>query len=123
MMSYGPFIHFIFIITLSGVWCQRAEEKIVEIGQSFSFDCKSDDSVYFGRRIGSWSPVQGTDNRYSYLQLNFDSLVRENILRVSTDSAQSEHGGYYACGQSKTMNRVYHLVVAGKTKNLLILFY
>jgi hypothetical protein len=113
-MSYGPFIHFIFILTLSGIWCQRAEEKIVEIGQAFSFDCKSGDSVYFGRRLGDWSSIQENDNKYPYLQLNFNALINENILRISSDSAHSEHSGYYACGQSKSMNRVYHLILAGK---------
>jgi len=117
-MSYELFIHFIFILTLTGSWCQRTEEIIVEIGQPFSFDCKLGDSVYFGRRLGIWSEIQENDDKHPYLKLNFNSLADENILRISSDSAQSQHTAYYACGRSKSMNRIYHLILAGK-ENLL----
>jgi hypothetical protein len=123
-MSYNHFIQFIFIIilTLESVWCQRTEEIIVEIGQPFSFDCKQDDSVYFARRLGEWSQIQEMDNQHPYLQLNFNSLANQNILRASSDSVQSQHTGYYACGQAKSMNRIYHLIVAGKEKFFLMKF-
>ncbi len=118
MTSYLFIINIIFILIVSNAWCQRTEQIIVEYGQIFSFDCKQDESVYFGRRLDQWSDIQENNNKYSYLNLKFNILNEENILRVRSDSAQSEHIGYYACGKSTSKNRIYQLILAGK-KNLI----
>ncbi len=118
MMSYFLFINFIFILIISNSWCERPQQIIVEIGQSFSFDCKQDESIYFGRRLDEWSEIQENDDKYSYLNLKFNYLNQENILRVKSDSAQSQNTGYYGCRHSTwsstSMNRIYQLILAGK---------
>lgn len=125
MLSYFRSITVIFVVIISGSWCQTAEKIVVEIGASFSFDCKSDESVYFGRQLNDWSEIQENDNQYSYLNLKFNYLNADNILRVTSDSAQSYHNGYYACRKSTwttaSMNRIYQVTLAGKL-NLICLF-
>jgi hypothetical protein len=117
-MSYFVFITFIFILIISGSWCQRTEQIIAEIGQSFSFDCKIDESIYFGRRLDEWSEIEDNNDKYSYLNLKFNYLNEENILRITSDSAQLDHIGYYGCRKpiwtTTSMNRIYHLILAGK---------
>jgi len=117
-MSYVVFITFIFILIISGSWCQRTEKIIAEIGQSFSFDCKIDESIYFGRRLDEWSEIEDNNDKYSYLNLKFNYLNEENILRITSDSAQLQHSGYYGCRKpiwtTTSMNRIYHLILAGK---------
>lgn len=122
MMKLNLVILFLLIVDSS---CQRTEQIIVEDGQAFSFDCKSDQSIYFARRLGQWSDIRENVEQYSSFNLNFDSLKTENIIRVSSDSAQSQHVGYYACrkpsGTTSSMARVYQLIIPGKSTKLVFL--
>jgi hypothetical protein len=117
-MSYLLFINFIFILIISGSWCQPTEQIVLEIGEPFSFDCKQDESVYFGRRLDELSEIQENDDKYSYLNLKFNYLTNENILRITSNSAQSQNVGYYGCRkptwETTSMNRIYQLSLAGK---------
>ncbi|CAF4646978.1 unnamed protein product [Rotaria sp. Silwood1] len=109
-------LYFIFILILSGSWCRDIKKIIVPKGESFSFDCQQDESVYFGRKLHDWSEIQNNDNRYSSLNLNLNYINEENILRITSNSADSQNIGYYGCGNEnsgrKIMNRVYQLILA-----------
>lgn len=115
MIKESLLILFLWIVDSS---CQRTEQIVVEYGQPFSFDCKSDQSIYFGRRLGQWSDIRENLEQFSSFNLKFDSLKTENIIRVSSDSAQSQHVGYYACRKpswtTSSMTRVYQLIIPGK---------
>ena len=117
MMKYSLLIFVLWIFESS---CQRAEQVLVEYGQSFSFDCKLDESIYFGRRLGQWSDIRENADQYASLNLKYHLLKNEKILRVIGDSAQSQHVGYYGCRKptwsSSSMTRVYQLIIAGKRK-------
>ncbi len=118
-MNYSTMLYFLFIIIISGIWCEPTEQIVVSIGQAFSLDCKQDESIYFARRLGEWSEIQENDEKYSYLNLNFNYLSKENILRVTSNSAQLENIGYYGCRKptwtTTSMNRIYQLILAGKS--------
>ncbi|CAF0942876.1 unnamed protein product [Adineta steineri] len=107
---------FLFNLIISGLWCQDIERVIVEQGQPFSFDCQLDDLVYFGRKINEWSEIQENNENYLYLNINFNYITKDNILRVKSDSAQSKHIGFYACRKptwiSTSMNSIYQLILA-----------
>ncbi|CAF0751094.1 unnamed protein product [Rotaria sp. Silwood1] len=109
---------YIFVINLviSGLWCQNIERIIVQQGQPFSFDCKHDETVLFGRRLNEWSEIQEDNEYYLYLNLNFHYLTHENILRVTSNSAQSKHAGYYTCQKSTwtstSKNIIYQIILA-----------
>ncbi len=107
---------FIFTLILSGSWCEHTEQIVIIEQQSFSFDCKLDESVYFGLRLGDWSHIKENDERYYTLNLKFNHLTGEKILRVTSDSARSENVGFYGCRKSthKSMRRIYHLIMAGR---------
>ena len=111
-------IGFIFILIISGSWCQHTEQIPVSLKQSISFDCNQDESIYFSRRLGDWSEVQEDNDLNSNLNLKFNFLSKENILRITINSVQPEHVGYYGCRKptwtTTSMNRIYHLVLAGK---------
>jgi len=113
-MLYILFLNFI----ISGLQCQDIERAVVPQGQPFSFDCQHDESVYFGRRLNEWTEIQENDENYLYLNLNFNYLTKENILRVTSDSAEPKHAGFYACRKatwtSTAMNSIYQLILAGK---------
>ena len=115
----------ILLLLIADSSCQRAEQIIVEDGQPFSFDCKSDQSIYFARRFGQWSDIRENAEQYSSFNLKFDSLTNENIIRVSSDSAQTQHVGYYACRKpswtTSSMTRVYQLIIPGKIIKLVFL--
>ncbi|CAF1049256.1 unnamed protein product [Rotaria sordida] len=116
MMLYFVFINFIFILIISDSWCRNIEKTIVPIGESFSFNCHQDESVYFARQLHDWSEIQNNDNRYSYLNLNIININEENVLRITINSANSQNTGYYGCSSSKSrrqsMSRTYQLIVA-----------
>ncbi|CAF3337304.1 unnamed protein product [Rotaria sp. Silwood2] len=115
-MLYFLFINIIFTLIISGSWCRNIEKIIVPAGESFSFDCQQDESVFFGRKLHDWSEIQNNDDRYSNLNLNLNYINEENVLRVTSNSADSQNIGYYGCGNSKlnkkTMSRVYQLILA-----------
>jgi hypothetical protein len=116
-MLHFILIKFIFTLVIARSWCAHSERIVVPIGQSFSFDCKEDESVYFGRQLGEWTEIQENDENYLYLNLKFNYLTKENILRVTSNSIQSQNSGYYGCRKatwtSTSMNRMYHLTLAG----------
>jgi hypothetical protein len=123
-MSYFLFIHLIFTLIISDSWCQRTEQIVVGIGQPFSFDCNQDDSVFFGQQLDEWSEIQENNDQHAYLNLKFNYLNKDNILRVTSDSAHSQNTGYYGCRKSSwtttSMNRIYQVILAGK-KNILLI--
>ncbi|CAF4331040.1 unnamed protein product [Rotaria sp. Silwood2] len=108
---------YIFVINLiiSGLWCQNIERVILQQGQPFSFDCQYNEMVLFGRRLNEWSEIQEDNEYYLYLNLNFNYLTQENILRVTLSSIQSKHAGYYTCQKptlaSTSKNRIYQIIV------------
>lgn len=97
----------------------KAEQMVVPLGQSFSFDCKLDESVFFARRLDDWSEVQENDNKFIALNLNFNFLTSKNILRVTANPVQTENHGYYGCRMATwattAMSRTYQLIVAGES--------
>ena len=97
MMKYAWLI---FVLLIADCSCERAEQIVVEYDEPFSFDCKLDESIYFGWRIGQWSDIRENADQYASLKLKFESLENENIIRVTVDSVQSQHLGYYACWKS-----------------------
>ncbi|CAF0909349.1 unnamed protein product [Rotaria sordida] len=109
---------YIFVINLiiSGLWCQNIKRVIVQQGGSFSFDCQHDETVLFGRRLNEWLEIQEDNEYYLYLNLNFNYLPQENILRVTSNSAQSKHNGYYTCQKSTwistSKNIIYQIILA-----------
>jgi hypothetical protein len=111
-------IGLLLTLIISGSWCAHTQQIIVSSYQSFSFDCIQDDSVYFGRQLNDWLEIQENDETYLSLNLKFIYLIQENILRISSESAGSEHSGYYGCRKSTRkilpMARIYHLIIAGK---------
>ena len=117
-MSYFFLVNLIFLLMVSVSWSQRTEQITVKFGQPFSFDCKQDESVYFGRRLGQWSDIRENGDQYAYLNLKFDLSNKEKVLRVTTDSAESQHVGYYGCRKATwsttSMTHVYQLIIAGK---------
>ncbi len=112
----------LFNLIISGLWCQNIERVVVPQGEPFSFDCQQDELVYFGRKINEWTDIQENNENYLYLNLNFNYITKENILRVTSDSAQSKHIGFYACRKSTwssaSMNSIYQLILAGKLNSL-----
>ncbi|CAF2188593.1 unnamed protein product [Rotaria magnacalcarata] len=109
-------INLLFALIISGSWCATIEQIIVPTGESFSFDCRIDDSVYFAHKLNEWSEIQENGEKYSYLNLNFMYLNQENILRLKSNAADSQHIGYYGCRRSTErrheMNRIYRLILA-----------
>jgi hypothetical protein len=105
------------ILVISGVWSQNIERVVVPQGEPFSFECQRDQSVYFGRKINEWSEIQ--ENGDNHLELNFNYLIQDNLLRVSSNSAQAKHVGFYACRKAtwttSSMSNVYQLILAGKS--------
>lgn len=112
-------LYLIFLLIISGTSCTKIEQILTSIGQSFSFDCKLDDSIFFAQRLDDWSEIQENDYKYTSLNLNFNYLTKENILRVTSNSAKAENHGYYGCRKATwtttAMNRIYQLVLAGKS--------
>jgi hypothetical protein len=111
----------LFYLIITGLWCQDIERVVIPQGQPFSFDCQLDESVYFGRQVNEWTEIQENNENYLYLNLNFNYLTKENILRVTSESAEAKHAGFYACRKATwtttTMNSIYQLILAGKTEN------
>ena len=52
-----------------GTWCTTIEQFIIPTGESFSFDCQQDESVFFARKLGEWSQID--ENEYKYSHLNY----------------------------------------------------
>lgn len=108
----------LFNLLIIGLWCEDIERVIIPQGQPFSFDCQYDESVYFARKLNQWSEIEENNEIYLYLNFNFNYLKKENILRITSDSAESKHVGFYACkkatGTRKSMNNIYQLILAGK---------
>jgi hypothetical protein len=108
----------LFNLIISGLWCQDIERVVVPRGEPFAFDCQQDESVYFGRQLNQWSEIQENDENYSHLKLNFNHLIKEDVLRVGSDSAGSEHIGFYGCRKATwttaSMSSIYQLILAGK---------
>ncbi|CAF4274529.1 unnamed protein product, partial [Adineta steineri] len=115
-IRYSMRLYFLLILIICRVQSEKIEKITKSIGQSFSFDCQQDESVYFTQKLGDWSEIQENDNQYSYLNLNFNYLNQEKILRVSSNSVQLENIGYYGCRKptwsTASMNRIYQLIVA-----------
>ncbi len=113
-------ILYILILNLiiSAIWCQDIERVVVPQGQPFAFDCQLDESVYFGRRLDHWTEIIENNENYVYLNLNFNYLKKEKILRITSDAAEPKHTGFYACRKatwtSTSMNSIYQLILAGK---------
>ncbi|UJR10020.1 hypothetical protein I4U23_014243 [Adineta vaga] len=109
-------LYLLVILIISGTSCTKVEQIIASVGQSFSFDCKLDDSVFYARRLDDWSEIQENDNNYVSLKLNFNYLTKENILRVTSNYVQAENHGYYGCRKATwataAMNRIYQLILA-----------
>jgi hypothetical protein len=101
------------------VRCDNIERIIVPQGQSFSFDCQDDESVYFGRQLNHWSEIHQDD-----YNLNFQYLTNEKILRITSDAAQIEHIGFYACRRatwtSTAMASIYQLILAGNDDTFVV---
>ena len=118
MILYILFINLI----IAGVESQNIERVVVPQGHPFTFDCQLDQSVYFARRLNEWTEIQENNEKYFYLNLNFDYLTKENILRVTSDSAEPKHNGFYGCRKaswtSTSMNTVYQLILAGNEEVL-----
>jgi hypothetical protein len=112
------FYIFLFNLLITGLWCEDILRVVIPQGQPFSFDCQSDESVYFGRKLNQWSEIEENNEIYLYLNLNLIYVTKENVLRVSSDSAESKHVGFYACRKpnwkSASMNTVYQFILAGK---------
>ena len=117
-MLYFPFVGLFLMLTVSVSWCEPIEQIVVPLGDSFSFDCQNDESVYFTRQLHDWTEIKNNYDKYLHLNLNFIYLNRQNILRVISDSAYSQNIGYYGCrkptSKSNSMNRIYQIVVTGK---------
>ena len=100
----------VFTLILTGVHGEEIERMVVPQGQPFSFDCQNDESVYFGKQLDKWSELQEND-----LNLNFRYSTNENVLRVTSEAAQPEQVGYYACRKatwtSTSMNTIYQLIL------------
>ncbi|CAF3716113.1 unnamed protein product [Adineta steineri] len=115
-IRYSMMLYFLLILIICRVQSEKIEKITKSVGQSFSFDCQQDESVYFTQKLDDWSEIQENDNQYSYLNLNFNYLNQEKILRVSSNSIQSENIGYYGCRKptwsTASMNRIYQLIVA-----------
>jgi hypothetical protein len=116
----------IFNMIISGVWSQDIERLVIPQGQSFAFDCQFDESVYFGRRLDQWTEIVENNENYIYLNLNFNYLNQEKILRVTSDSAEPKHTGFYACRKatwtSASMNSIYQLILAGNEEIRIFFF-
>ena len=113
-------------LIVTGVWTQEIERLVIPRGQPFAFDCQSDESVYFGRRLDQWMEIVENNENYIYLDLNFNYLNEEKILRVTAGSAESKHVGFYACRKatwtSTSMNSIYQLILAGNERNGIFVF-
>jgi len=111
----------IFILISSTVFCQEIERAVIADGQAFQFDCRLDESIYFARQLNDWKEITENDETYVYLNLKYTHLSNENVLRVTVDSAQSKHVGFYACRKaswtSTAMSSIYQLTLAGKFFN------
>lgn len=110
---------FVFTFTLTSCsYGEEIERMVVPQGQPFSFDCQDDESVYFGKQLDKWSELQNSD-----LNLNFRYLTKENTLRVTSEAAQADQVGFYACRKdtwtSTSMNIIYQLILAGKQCSVL----
>lgn len=113
---------------LSGLWCQNIERIIVDQGQPFTFDCQYDESVFFSRRLNEWLEIQKDNQYYSYLKLDFNYIIKENILRVTSNAAEAKNVGYYTCGKPEdrttSKNTIYQIVIRGiKTKHFFSIMY
>ena len=107
-----------FYWMIMGYSCQDVERMVVPQGQSFRFDCQLDESAYFARRLNEWTELEENNENYVYLNLKFTLLTNEKILRITVDSAEAKHVGYYACRKatwtSTAMSSIYQLILAGK---------
>ena len=114
MLVYFLVLHLI----VAGSWCADIEQMIVPQGHAFSFDCRDDQSIYFARKLNEWSEVQDNGALHRQLNLNLNYLPKKNILRVTSDSAESKHAGFYGCRKatwrSASMDSIYQLILAGK---------
>lgn len=114
------FYIFLFNLIIIGIWCQDIERVIVPQGEPFAFDCQQDESPFFGRKLNQWTEIEENNENYLYLNLKFNYLTKDNVLRVSSESAESKHAGFYACRKSTwsstSMTSIYQLILAGKTK-------
>jgi hypothetical protein len=110
----------VFNLIILGVWSQDIERLVVPQGHPFTFDCQLDESVYFGRRLDQWTEIVENNEDYVYLNLNFNYLNEKKILRVTSDSAESKHTGFYGCRKaswtSTLMNSIYQLILAGNAE-------
>lgn len=101
----------------TSVWCDEIERIAVPEDQPFSFDCQSDESVYFASTLNSWSELHDGD-----LGLDFQYLNDKNILRVKSNSAQTKHVGFYGCRKptwtSTAMNAIFQLTLAGRKNSV-----
>jgi len=116
MKSNVNFRQVIFLVViLSSISSQKVEQISVKLGQTLSFDCKTDELVYFGPQLNEWSEIKEDDND---LNLKFTQLNQGNILRITSDSVDSFHTGFYACRKpvwtTTAMSRIYKVTVAGK---------
>lgn len=112
------FVIFLLLLLGSFVSCKSPERILVHRAESFSFDCASDESVYYAQRLGDWSEITEESENYYYLNLKFQYLTAEKLLRVTCASAQWENSGYYGCRKpnwsSTSMNRIFQLIVSGR---------
>ncbi|CAF0910413.1 unnamed protein product [Adineta ricciae] len=114
-------LHLLLVfVVITGTSCTKIEQIVASAGQAFSFDCQFDESVFFAKQLDNWSEIQENDNKYTSLNLNFNYLMEENILRVTSNSVDSVNLGYYGCRRATwatpDMNRIYKLVIAGNSR-------
>ena len=103
----------IFVLFLSLAQSNDDMMKMfVPQGQPFSFDCQDDESVYFGKTVDDWSELQDGD-----MNLKFQYVSKENLLRVRSEAATPDQIGFYGCRKatwsSTTMNVIHQLISSG----------
>ena len=114
-------VHFLVLlgtILILPVEMKSMERMTVARGDSFTFDCQIDQSLYFAERLGDWSEILEHDENFLFFNMKFDYLDKEKLLRVKIDSAQNQHQLYFGCRKanwaSTSMSQIYQIIVAGK---------
>ena len=114
------------VITSTSCKSTKVEQIVASAGEAFSFDCQLEESVFFAKQLDNWSEIQENDKIYMSLNLNFNYLTKENILRVTSNSVDPVNLGYYGCRKATwattDMNRIYKLVIAGNSRLFTFLY-
>ena len=108
------------------ILAKHPEQIHVQRDESFTFDCPADQSIFYAQRLGDWSEISDDNEQSQYLNLKLQHLPSEKLIRVTCSSAQPENTGYYGCRKTgwstKTMDRIFQLVLAGKTSQSMVSF-